>query len=113
MATPSSADAAVEAAISRVLDAERAAHEDVDRAARDAAAIAEAARATARAIIERNERRIRTLRTNFETRARHEVAAIEARALEQDTRRELTPDDLARLQRAVAALARELTGGLA
>ena len=113
MATPSSADAAVETAISRVLDAERAAHDDVDRATRDAAAIAEAARATARALIERTERRIRTLRTNFETRAAREVAAIEAQALAQDTVRELTPDDLARLKRAVAALACELTGGAA
>ena len=111
MATPSSADTAVETAISRVLDAERAAHEDVDRATRNAAAIAEAARATARAIIERNERRIRTLCANFEARAGREVAAIEAQALDQDTVRELTPDDLVRLKRAVAALACELTGG--
>jgi vacuolar-type H+-ATPase subunit H len=113
MATPSSVDTAVETAISRVLDAERCAHEDVDRATRNAAAIAETARATARAIIERNERRIRTLRTNFETRAQREVAAIEAEALDQDTVRELSPDDLVRAKRAVAALACELTGGTA
>ena len=67
MATPSSAIPAVEAAISRVLDAERAAHDDVARATRDAAAIVEDARAIARAIAERTERRIRTLRDSFES----------------------------------------------
>ncbi len=113
MATPSSVDTAVETAISRVLDAERSAHEEVDRATCNAAAVAETARATARAILERNERRIRTLRTNFETRAGREVAAIEAQALDQDTVRELAPDDLVRAKRAVAALACELTGGTA
>ena len=84
MATPSPADAAVEAAISRVLDAELAAHDDVDRATRDAAAIVEDAGATARAIAERTERRIRKLRAAFETRAAREVAAIDAEALAQD-----------------------------
>jgi vacuolar-type H+-ATPase subunit H len=113
MATLSSADAAVEAAISRVLDAERAAHDDVDHATRDAAAMVEEARGTARAIAERTERRIRTLREAFETHVAHEVAAIDAQALAQDERRELARDDLDRLDRAVVALANELTGGTA
>ena len=113
MATPSSADAPVETAISRVLGAERAAHDDVAQATRDAAAIVEDARAAARVIAERTERRIRTLRDNFETRTARDVAAIDAQALAQDAQRELAPADLARLDRAVAALASELTAGAA
>ncbi len=111
MATPSSAIPPVEAAISRVLDAERAAHDDVARATRDAAAIVEDARAIARAIAERTERRIRTLRDSFERRTARQVAAIDTQALAQDAMRELAPDDLDRLDRAVVALANELTAG--
>ena len=110
MATPSSTNNAVEAAISRVLNAERAAHEDVERATHEAAAIVEDARATARAIAERTERRIRSVRAAFESRATREAAAIDAEALAQDAARELTPEDLARLERAVAALSDALTG---
>ncbi len=113
MASPSPADAAVEAAISRVLDAELAAHDDVDRATREAAAIVEDAATTARAIAERTERRIRKLRAAFETRAARAVAEIDAQALAQDRVYELTPDDRTRLERAVAALSNELTAGAA
>jgi hypothetical protein len=110
MATPSPTSAAVEAAISRVLDAERSAREDVERATREAAAIVEDATATARVIAERAERRIRSLRAAFETRALRDVVAIDAQSLSQDAVRELTPGDLVRLERAVAALSGVLTG---
>ena len=110
MATPSPPSAVVEAAIGRVLDAERSAREDVERATREAAAIVEDATATARAVAERAERRIRSLRTAFETRGLHDVAAIDAQSLAQDAVCELTPGDLARLERAVAALSAALTG---
>ena len=110
MATPTATDAAVETAIGRVLDAERSANEDVDRAAREAASIMDDGRATARAIAERTERRLRSLRAAFESRAEREVAAIDAQAFAEDTLRDLTTDDLARLERAAAALAAELTG---
>ena len=110
MATPSSTDAAVEAAISRVLTAERSANDDVERATRDAAAIVEEARATARAIAERTERRLRILRAAFESRAERDVGTIDAQALAEDAPRDLTAEDLARLDRAVAVLSAELTG---
>ena len=110
MATPSPTGTAVDAAISRVLDAERAAREDVERATREAAALVEDARTTARAVAERAERRIRNLRAAFETRALRDVAAIDAQSLAQDAVRELTPQDLDRLERAVAALSTALIG---
>jgi len=110
MATPSSTDNAVDVAIGRVLNAERAAHEDVERAAHEATAIVESARATARAVSERTERRIRGVRAAFESRAAREAAAIDAETLSQDAARALTPEDLARLERAVAALSGALTG---
>ena len=113
MATPSPTGAAVEAAISRVLDAERSAREDVDRAAQEAAAIVDEATATARAVADRAARRIRGLRAAFETRGAREVAAIDAQARAQDAMGELTPEDLARLSRAVAALCAALTGNAA
>jgi len=110
MAAPSSTDAAIEAAIGRVLSAERSANDDVEHAMREADAIVEEARATARAITERTERRLRDLRVAFESRAEHEVGAIDAQALAEDAVRDLTPEDLARLERAVAVLSGELTG---
>jgi vacuolar-type H+-ATPase subunit H len=110
MAIPSPTDAAVEAAISQVLEAERAANEDVERATPEAAAIVEGARAQARAIAERTERRLRGLRAAFEARSARELAAIDEQALAQDTVRELTNEDLARLERAVAVLSGELIG---
>lgn len=104
-------DLAAEAAIDRVLAAEREAGDLVASATSEAGAIVEAARSAARAIAERNERRIRGLREAFAARAAREIAAIDAEVRAQDAKRELSPDDLARLERAVAALCVELTGG--
>ncbi|MFO1324424.1 MAG: hypothetical protein U1F15_10195 [Burkholderiales bacterium] len=108
---PPSADAAVEAAIERVLSAERQARDAVEQAARDAAALADAARADARAVAERTDRRIRNLRATFATRAEREIAALDAEAALQDAARELSAADLERLAQAVDALARDLTSG--
>ena len=104
------ADEAVEAAIARVLDAEHDAHDAVRAAERTAAAMAEAARAAARALAERTERRIRGVRAAFEARTAAEVAALDAAAAEAGARHDLTPDELARLDVAVATLAARLTG---
>jgi SLT domain-containing protein len=99
----------VERAIARVLDAERAARDDIRRAEGDAAASIEQARAAARAIAERVERRLRRARTTFETRAADEVARLDAAALEAAQLHELTRADLDRVDAAIAALAARLT----
>jgi predicted component of type VI protein secretion system len=102
---------AVEAAIARVLRAEREAHEAVDRATRDAEALNERARADARALAERTERRIQSVRAAYERKVTEEVAAIDAQAAAQDVQQALSVDDWRRLERALEALAAALTGG--
>jgi hypothetical protein len=103
------AEAAVEAAIARVLNAERDAREAVAQATRDAAAMNENARGVARALAERTERRIRAVRAAFEATVAVEVAAIDAEATAQDASGPLSTNDLERLERTIAALAAELT----
>jgi len=100
---------AVEAAIARVLDAEHATRGAVRDAEEAAAAITETARATARALAERTERRIGTVRATFEVHSAAEVAAFDAAAADAGAPHDLTPDELARLDSAVAALAAFLT----
>lgn len=104
-------DNAVEAAIARVLDAEHAARDAVRGAEQEAVETNEAARATARAVAERTERRIGRVRAAFESRTAAEVAAIDAAAMEAGARHELADDELLRLDAAVAALAARLAGG--
>jgi len=101
----------VEAAIARVLDAEHAAREAVTEAGDTAAAMIEAARAEGRAITERTERRIRAVRATFEARTGADVAALDAVAIDAGVRHELTQDEIARVDAAVAALAARLTQG--
>jgi hypothetical protein len=100
----------VESAIAHVLDAERAARVAIDDAGVAAVELAESARAEARALAERTERRIRAVRKAFRERTARSVAALEAAAAEALEAHELTPTDLARLDAAVAALAARLTG---
>ncbi len=102
-------DDAVEAAIAHVLDAEHLAHDAVRDAEAAGAGIAEAARATARALAQRTERRIGNVRAAFEARTAAEVAALDEAAAEAGAQHELAPPDLARLDSAVAALAGLLT----
>ena len=102
-------DSAVETAIAQVLDAERAAHEAVAVAEGAAAALIEAARATARVLALRTERRIGTIRATFERHAVEAVAALDATGHDAETKHVLTPADEARLDAAVAALAVSLT----
>jgi hypothetical protein len=101
----------VETAIACVLDAEHAARAAVDEAGATAIAINEAARAAARSLAERTERRIRRVRGVFEQRTATSVAALEAAAAEAAAPHALTADDLSRLDAAVAALAARLTRG--
>jgi vacuolar-type H+-ATPase subunit H len=109
---PPSADTAVDEAIGRVLAAERAARDDVVNAASESAAIVDRAREAARAIAERTERRMNSVRRNFAARAAREIADIDAEATAQDAVRSLSTEDLVRLERAVAALCADLTAGL-
>ena len=102
-------DSAVETAIAQVLDAEHAAHDAIAAAEDAAAAMIEAARAAARALAERTERRIGAIRSAFERHAVEAVAALDATGHGVEARRDLTADDEAQLDAAVAALAERLT----
>jgi hypothetical protein len=102
---------AVEAAIARVLASERAARDAVARDRDEAAAMTEAARGEARALHDRTERRMRALRAAFERKVSTELAALEAEAAALVKHEELSADEQARVARAAAALAAELTGG--
>ena len=102
---------AVEAAIAQVLAAERSAQDAVARAKDEAVAIAEAARAEGRALNERSERRIRALHAAFDRKVSAALAALEAEAARLATHQDLSDDEQARIERAVAKLAADLTGG--
>lgn len=99
-----------EAAIARVLGAEREAHEALEQARLEVNRIAENARLAARSVTERTERRIRAVVGAFERELAARLAEIDAEAVRLANPRPLTPDELAALLRAVQALARELIG---
>jgi hypothetical protein len=101
---------AIEAAIARVLAAERAARDAVGRARNDGAAMTDAARAAARVLNERTERRIRTLHAAFDRKVGAALAAFELEATRLTMHQELSAGERARVERAVANLAAELTG---
>ena len=99
-----------EAAIATVLLAEREAREAIERSKLEASQLAELARAGARAVAERTERRIRAVVGAFERELAQRLAEIDAEAALLRTPHEVSPDERAALDRAVGALARELTG---
>jgi hypothetical protein len=99
---------AAEAAIARVLAAEREAREAIEQARLRVDRIVERAGLDARALDERTERRIRAVVDAFERELAGRLAAIEA-AAEQATRAQpFSDEETAALQRAVRALAAEL-----
>ena len=104
-----SAETAVEAAISRVLAAERTAHDAVADAEHRASAIDEAARERVQAIATRTERRMQRARAAFEDATQSTLAAIAAETSSDDREQ---PDAAERraLADAVVALAAKLTG---
>jgi vacuolar-type H+-ATPase subunit H len=104
-----SASDPAEQAMAAVLRAEREAREAVERTRIAAEQIAEAARASARAVTERTERRIRSVVGAFESELAQRLAGIEAQAASIARPQPLSADDVLALQRAVGALARELT----
>ena len=107
----SNEDRAVEAAIARVLDAERAARAAVEASQRDAESIRADARARERRIAERAATRIAALRTGTAERRGARLAAIEAEAVGPDPQAAQDEAAEARLAGAVAQLADELIGG--
>ena len=99
---------AAEAAIARVLAAEREAREAIEQARLQVDGIVERARLDARALDERTTRRIRVVVDAFERELAGRLAGIEA-AAEQATRQQpFSDEETAALQRAVGALAAEL-----
>lgn len=102
--------ASVDAAIAQVLQAERDAREDVQRCAREAESLVERAHEKARQVARRAAHRsVRVQRWSAATLQRRldELAAQQAQ-LELSSVRTRTPEEL---QRAVASLAAQLTGG--
>jgi len=103
---------AVEAAIMRVLQAEASARDAIAQARIEAAAIAERAREEARVLRLVTDRRIAKVRAAFDTGCTNEVAALEAEEAALAVAHDLTPAEVSRIERAVASLARALTGGV-
>ena len=105
-------DAAVEAAIARVLAAERAARDALAQARVDAAAITDAARERARAFGERTERRMQRVRNAYDAATEAGLADIAADAARIEESERQTSADRMKLVAAVGALAALLTGEL-
>lgn len=103
-------DDPAEEAIATVLRAEREARKTVERAQVEAGHLAENARASARSVAERTERRIRAVVDAFERELADRLAEIDAEAARIAKPHELTATELGALERAVSAVARELTG---
>lgn len=100
-------------AIALVLRREHAARQAIDAAQAEALHGAEAARADARAIAARAERRMRRVAEAFAHEAQALTAALDAQAAAMVQAPVPTPQDSERLRHAVLALAAELTGGRA
>ena len=99
---------AAEAAIARVLVAEREAGKAIEQARLEVDRIVEGARLGARALDERTERRIRAVVDAFERELAERLAEIEAAAEQAARPQPFSDDDMAALQRGVRALAAEL-----
>jgi outer membrane murein-binding lipoprotein Lpp len=100
---------AVDTAITRVLGAERAARDEVQRSADEAEQLRQAARATARGIAERAARRVADVHSRVATAllARIDELELQRRALhDQPT---AATNEAARVDRALDKLAAELS----
>jgi len=104
-------DDAIEAAITRVLEAEAAARADIISARSEATEIAEQARERVRRLVVHTDRRIHNVRAAFADKTATVTAALEAEAASLSVVHDLTPAEVLRVEKAVAALARNLTGG--
>lgn len=101
---------AVEAAISKVLAAEREAREFVVACRLQAEQLIEAAHREARLISERCERRMQAIRQGHARALAQRLAAFQDQSSQFKTAYVPTAEELARLRRAVATLAGESTG---
>ena len=101
---------AVQAAIAEVLAAERDARAAIGRARLEVNAIDENARAVARRVAERTERRARAVVDAFERELSRRLAALDAEASQLDLAQPLMGEETAALQRALRTLARNLIG---
>lgn len=110
-ATPVPADDPAGCAITLVLHAEGAARQDIAQAEQQAEQIVEGARARARALADRTERRIRAVVLAFEAELATRLAEIDAEAERMTKPQPLRAAEIAVLESAVAALARELSEG--
>ena len=104
-------DDAVETAITQVLQAEAAARDAVAGARSAAGVIAEEARERVRRIGVAADRRIAAARAAFAARTAAEVAALDAQASALDVATVSTADDVAKVEKAILALAASMTGG--
>jgi len=101
---------AVQAAIAEVLAAERDAREAIGRARLEVNTIDEDARAAARRVAERTERRARAVVHAFERELSRRLAAIDAEASQLGVAQPLSGEETAALQQALHAVARQLIG---
>lgn len=97
-------------AIARVLQAEKDAAQSIGRSRAAAQLVAEDARSDARRMSDRTEQRIRSVLAAFERELARQLAGIDAEAAALLQPHALTEEELAALDRAVRALAHELTG---
>jgi hypothetical protein len=108
-AADSAVGIAVDAAVARVLDAERAAAASIEAARRAAAKSAEQARADARQIQSRAHVRVARVHALVETRLRDALDAIQSEMQALPQHDEPDAADRQRLERAVGQLAAALT----
>jgi len=109
MDQPVSSDLPVETAMARVLDAERRARDAFEAAQLEAGQIAESARAAQRRLAERTRQRMLRAHDAFAAAVQAELARIDALAQALPAHDDPDADDLARLERALVALAARLT----
>jgi hypothetical protein len=99
-----------EAAMARVLAAEREALEAIERSGAEAQAILAEARARSRAIADAASRRIAAVRAAMEARLAARLAGLEALERQALAEGEPGPGERSRLERAIVRQAEELTG---
>jgi vacuolar-type H+-ATPase subunit H len=99
-----------DAAINRVLEAERTAQNEIAACRRDALAILSEARARSRALAERADRRITLLHKRSDNSLKRELTRLRRQARELSAPPKLTPELSASLDKALDLLLRELTG---
>ena len=110
MADPRERNDPAEAAIARVLGAEREARTSIERAKADVYRIGENARTDVRSLGERTEHRVRRVVDAFERELADRVAELDAEAAKLEDPEPISADERDRLQRAVAMLAQQIIG---